>query len=228
MNHHTTPVYIRRDNYKIGKTSGNFSRCIIDVGCFWTGEKGKHYKKQFNVPCIFIDADQLALEKLSVDPNDLVIMAAVSSKPGLGCFHLYREACHSLNEINFDDIGKLKDGFTGKPVIVDDWKLHDVRYVPKITLESLIADLDIQEVAVLKIDAQGHDLEVVKGLGSMIDRVNHIELEVSTTNFEIYKQEHKKQEVDDYLTLHGFHLIRAISQTYGQEENLIFRKRKLG
>ena len=227
MSNHISPAYINRDRYKIGKTCGQFSRCIIDVGCHWTGEKGKYYKSQFRIPCIFIDADELALEKLSVDPDDLVIMAAVSSSAGLGRFNLYREACHSLNEINFDDIGKLNDGFTGQPVIIDDWKLHDIRFVPKITLESLIHDLNIQEVAVLKIDVQGHDLEVIKGLGPMINRVNYIEIEVSTTHFDIYKNEHKKHEVLDHMKLHGFDLVHTISQTYGQEENLIFRQRKL-
>lgn len=215
-----------RDHLKIGKTSGDFSRCVIDVGCHWSGLNGKRYKSQFNVPCIFIDADQFALDNLSIEKDDLMILAAVSSSPGIGCFHFYLEQTHSLNEIDYDTIEQYRDGYTGQPVVLKDWTEQERRYIPKITLESVIRDLNIQEVCALKVDAQGHDLEVVKGLGSMIKRVSILELEVAVTEFNIYKNEHKKQETLTYMNSWGFELVTANRQSYGQEENLVFRNTK--
>lgn len=216
-------VYYPRENYRIGKSRGNFSNCIIDVGCQWTGERGKAYKQQFGLPCIFIDADQFALDRLAINEEDLMLLAAVSSKPGIGKFHLYREACHSLQELDLDQVPKWMDSTTGRPSTVEDWQEKDFRYVPKITLESLIQDLQIEHVAALKIDAQGHDLEIVKGLGNYINRVSIIEIEVVVTDYTVYKNEHTKNEVMEFMLSHGFELFNVQAQSCNQEENLYFK-----
>ena len=85
-----------------------------------------------------------------------------------------------------------------------------------------ISILTIQEIVALKIDAQGHDLEVVRGIGDHLDKINYIELEVQIVHNELYKNSSKKDEVLSFLISRGFDLVHQSDQSYGQEQNLCF------
>jgi FkbM family methyltransferase len=213
-----------REHIHIGKSMGDFASCVIDVGCYSTGAKGKFYKNKFNVPCIFIDADVLALEKLKVDQDDLIINSAVSSLDGIGILNIYQECTHSLLETNVSEIEKYIDGFTGKPGKKEDWEVRDRLFVPKLKLSSIIESLKITEIKALKIDAQGHDFEVVQGLEKYINIVNFLELEVQIGNFVLYKNQSSKQDIVTYMEKNNFSLVHSESQTFGQEENLYFQR----
>lgn len=213
---------LNRESLTIGKTIGNFESCIIDVGCADTGYVGKHHKKIFNVPCIYIDADQVALEKFIPEPDDLCILAAISSTNGIGKFNLYQEYTHSLLEINLDEIEKYVDGFTGKPSLMKDWKKRDQLLIPKLTLQSIIESLGIKNIKLLKIDTQGHDFEVIKGLGTYITFVESLMCEVQTTDFELYLNQATKDELCNYMQAWNFSLVDSQTQSFGQEENLTF------
>jgi FkbM family methyltransferase len=214
-----------REHLHIGKSIGNFSTCVIDVGCYSTGVKGKFYKSRFHAPCIFIDADVLALEKLKVEQSDLIINSAVSSSDGIGVLNIYQECTHSLLETNVAEIENYIDGFTGKAGKKEDWQARDRLFVPKLKLSSIIKSLEIKEIKALKIDAQGHDYEVLLGLEEFINIVNFIELEVQVGDFVLYKNQSKKEDILSYMEKNNFQLVHAESQTFGQEENLYFQRK---
>jgi FkbM family methyltransferase len=216
-----------RSKIKIGKTNSNFTTCVIDVGCADTGYRGKYYKDYFNVPCIYIDADQLSLENIQTAPEDLLILAAISSISGIGRFNIYQEYTHSLLDINFTEISKYIDGFTGNPASEKDWQKRMELFVPKLTLESIIESMKIKKVHALKIDTQGHDFEVVRGLGKFIKIVDLIELEVQLTEFELYKNQSSKKEILEYMDSWGFELANEEFQTFNQEQNLLFKNKEL-
>jgi hypothetical protein len=77
-------------------------------------------------------------------------------------------------------------------------------------------------VAALKIDAQGHDFQILLGLKESISLVEYIELEVQIIKEELYLGSSKKNEVIQYLNKFEFVLIKEQSQSYNQEQNLIF------
>lgn len=212
---------------EIGVTNGNFSKCIIDVGTSYNAPRGKFFKKKLKLPCIYIDADRQSLNKLKIDKDDLKLNVAISSTPGLAQFNYYQPGTHSLLETNLQDITKYIDGYTGKPAIKGNWAPVKKEYIPKITINNIVTEMRIDSIEVLKIDTQGHDFEVIKGCGESLNVTKYIELEVQTTEFEIYQGQSKKNELLDYMEKKGFELVRTEIQTYGQEENLIFINKNL-
>ena len=210
-----------RPNLHLGKSIGNFDRCIIDVGSCDTGYRGKFFKSKFHLPVLFIDADQVALHNLQVSADDLIINAAISSRNGIGKFNIYKhQGTSSLCEIDRNNATSWKIGNTNSTQ--DDWKCQEVNLVPMITLSDIIETLQIQEIVALKIDTQGHDFEVIRGLGHHFGKVNYIELEVQIVPNELYKNSSKKDEVISFLTDKGFNLVHEDYQSQDQEQNLYF------
>jgi len=78
----------------------------------------------------------------------------------------------------------------------------------------------ITEVDLLKINAQGYDLQVIKSTGELIRKIRRIQLEVQVTP--LYKGSASKDEVVEYLEALGFRLVNTVSQTEGLEQNLEF------
>ena len=204
----------------------NFNKCIIDVGCYSNGTRGKFLKKTNNLPVIFIDANQDVLRALKVEDDDIKICAALSNRSGISKFNFYYyEETNSICEINLDNATEwiIED----RKSKMEEWTLKEVRMVPMLCLADIIESLNIKSIAALKIDAQGHDLQVVFGLKQYVSLVDYIELEVSVIEKELYKKSSKKNEVVEYLNKSGFVLLEEHYQSCNQEQNLHFAKKTL-
>ena len=212
---------------KVGYSKGDFSECYIDIGSSHNAPRGKVFKKKFSLPGIYIDADIQALEKLPIDKSDLKLNCAISSESGVKRLNLYQQGTHSLLEANVDEIEKYIEGYTGKPAEKSKWTAHDHVFVPTLRLSDIVNTLGIRKIAALKIDTQGHDLEVIKGGHEILPLVNYVEMEVQICDFEVYKKQSKKQEILEYMASSGFELALSERQTYDQEENLYFINSKL-
>ena len=95
--------------------------------------------------------------------------------------------------------------------------------VPAIRLDTLIKKERIRYVDFLKIDAQGHELEILKSLGKSITKVREIVVEASLTPFSIYDgQTNQKDEIMDFMTRNNFKLHRQEKMSRNQEINLWF------
>lgn len=94
--------------------------------------------------------------------------------------------------------------------------------VPTIRLDAFMYKHQIAEVDYLKIDTQGHDLAVVRGLGERIKDVRDILLEVQLEP--LYIGASTKANVLAYMKSRGFWLVSVTPQTRGKEENLLFRR----
>jgi FkbM family methyltransferase len=213
-----------RPNLHIGKSTGDLRRCIIDVGSSHTGIRGKYFKSKLNLPVIFIDADQVALHKLQVEPDDLVVNAAVSSRNGLAKFNIYpHDGTGSLCEVDLKNATAWAIG--NRKSTQEDWTCQEINIVPMVTLGDIIETMGIEQIAALKIDAQGHDFEVVKGIGQHFDKVNYIELEVQIVQHELYKNSSKKEEVIEFLKNQEFDLIATSLHSWNQEQNICFLRK---
>jgi len=136
-----------------------------------------------------------------------------------GSVNFYRTANNvssSLSPFNPDGLAEWKD--TKGLEIVEE------RIVPAMRLERILGVLPVERVEFLKIDAQGHDLDVVKSAGDLIHKIDKIKLEVAVTSAQLYEGAATKDDVISYMTDHGFKLLEVESQTNGQEENLTFVK----
>lgn len=199
---------------------------IIDVGTSHNAPRGIELKKKYGYPVIFIEPNKESLDKVPSDELDIKINAAITSYDGEIDFNYYQDGTHSILETNLNEIHKYIDGYSGTNAKVEDWKCWKKEKVKCFKLSTLINELNIDNVVYLKIDTQGHDFEVIKSLGEEIKKVNKIECEVQITDFEVYKNQSKKNELIEYLKNNNFDLISTEKQTYGQEENLIFTNKK--
>lgn len=72
----------------------------------------------------------------------------------------------------------------------------------------------------IKIDAQGHDFEVVRGIGSELPRVKHIRVEVQLKT--VYEGATTKDQFRTFMEQHGFRMSKANVNGSPSEENLDF------
>jgi len=80
----------------------------------------------------------------------------------------------------------------------------------------------IEHIDFLKIDTQGHDLEVIKSLGDKISCVKEIVAEVQIVDFELYKGGTKKSDMVNYMKSNGFEIHQIQKYSKDQEENIWF------
>jgi FkbM family methyltransferase len=152
-------------------------------------------------------------------PNFFMTPMAVAEKDGFAEFHLNAyEGASSL--LPFNEVA-LQSWIGGEVL-----KVKSVVNVPTIRLETFMSATGIQRVDYLKIDTQGMDLAVVKSAGSRLRDIAKISLEVDVTAVRVYAGSPSKDEVITFLNEAGFALVDVEKQTYDQEENLTFVRRK--
>lgn len=84
------------------------------------------------------------------------------------------------------------------------------KYIEKIKvnvkrLDSFCKDQNIENIHLLKIDAQGSDLDVLHSLGDFINNVSNIIVEAFINeDVNVYEDEVKESQVMSYLTPKGF------------------------
>ncbi|MCP4736741.1 MAG: FkbM family methyltransferase, partial [Bosea sp.] len=92
-----------------------------------------------------------------------------------------------------DEVQKWKNPTPTTPLLqtINSYKVKAVRldtFIEKVNLQNTIIDF-------IKIDTQGHDLNVIKSLGKYLSNVREILCEVQTTNFDLYKLTAEKRQL---------------------------------
>ena len=86
-------------------------------------------------------------------------------------------------------------------------------------LENIIAKSDIQKPAMLKIDVQGYELDVLYGCKSLFDKINYIYCECSF--LELYEGQALAPEIIDFLSKNGFKLLGVYHVHYNKSGTAI-------
>lgn len=89
-------------------------------------------------------------------------------------------------------------------------------------IDSLLEDFSAYNL--LWIDAQGYELEILKGATKCLDSIKHIYVECSSDNFEMYENCSKVSEITTFLTDFGFTLKGSSDNYKDLIFNLIFEK----
>ena len=84
------------------------------------------------------------------------------------------------------------------------------------------------EYDILKVDAQGCDLDVLFGAGKYLTQFKTVIAEVAIVERQPYTGAHTKDELVNYMTCMGFEVVSAVAQSNGQEENITFRNTSIG
>ena len=115
----------------------------------------------------------------------------------------FAEKCHDI-DMGYDNIVNIID-------------------VETMRLDTFMSNNFIPHIDYLKIDTQGYDLNVVKSLGDMINKVKIIELETQIKP--LYKNSPTKEEIINYMISNKFKLVSSFPNSPlvdGYEEILIF------
>jgi FkbM family methyltransferase len=160
----------------------------------------------------------VATHRYGLLENFVLIPMAVSIADGFREFHVNsNDRTSSLLELNREAVHTWRGAAS----------LTAVRQVlvPTIRLDSFLRMMKIAKVDYLKIDAQGHDLEVVESLGDRIQDVAELKIEACAASDPMYLgSRNRVEEVAAFLRKSGFVLTESLPESFGQERNLVFRK----
>ena len=147
---------------------------------------------------------KILTEKFSDQKHIKFFQVAISDISGFLPFNFHNSYGYS-SLLDIDCEGE----FTKKNVEIDPGfdKIVETINVETQRLDSFIDKHSISHIDFLKIDTQGNDLNVIKSLGSKIQNVHIIELEVHLKR--MYKNAATKTEVLEYMKQHNFDLIKT-------------------
>lgn len=128
------------------------------------------------------------------DDNTFLHRIAVGKKEDVATIHVSnKDDSSSLLPIGKNQVSL----FPG----TEEFEQRSIKVAP---LTSIIAMNDIQQPAMLKIDVQGYELEVLYGCQSLFDKINYIYCECSFV--ELYKDQALTHEIIEFLNQNGFKL----------------------
>jgi FkbM family methyltransferase len=187
---------------------------IIDIGAHDGSSFSIPYAKDRNNLVYAIEPIPALANKIRSSglPNLYVFCTAIGEEEGLATFYLNQDSQTSSLLPN-----SAEDGWSS---YADSLKTIETIEVPVLRLDNFMRSHHIVEVDLLKVDAQGYDLQVIKSAGDLIRKVRRIQLEVQVTP--LYKGSASKDEILEYLEASGFRLVSTKFQTEGLEENLEF------
>ena len=211
--------------YKNTSTHLN-SPVILDVGA----NKGQSidFFKSIYPNCIIYAFEPnprlfVALQKkYSNEKNIHLINKGVSNTSGvLELKETVTDETSTFEELNYDSSYlKMKSAILGvepKDIVL---KTHQVQV---IKLSDFITENKLNEIHVIKIDTEGHELKCLIGLFSNTNpTIKYIQLE--NHNDDMYFQKSGEQTISDLLTENGFPNYYKISHGFGDFEELIYSK----
>jgi len=104
--------------------------------------------------------------------------------------------------------------------------IKEIIKVEAVTLYRFLEENNITIVDFLKVDAQGHDLEVIKSAENKIQNIIDVEFEVQITDFKLYEWSSSLAESFDYMKKMDFSFIKKEFNTPGQEINCYFHNNR--
>jgi FkbM family methyltransferase len=207
-------------------------RVYLDVGCYrgiWCDEIISNQPDDNYVIGLEPDPSNLSglIRKYLGNPRIKIHGCGAGERSGRFMFHIMNHStCSSFLPLTGDreQIEKLT-----APIGCPPLKLHSSHEVEVVTLEKFMADHRISQIEELKIDTQGLDLAVVKGLGTRLSHVKRIHLEcwLDTTR-SVYKGECKCEDCIEFLTSRGFEVThrRATKDSTELCDDITFTRRE--
>lgn len=150
-------------------------------------------------------------------PNFVVLPMAVAETDGSADFHINAfDAASSLLPMDENS----RRSWTGGEQL----ESQKTVTVPTLRLDTFFDLVGIAHVDLLKIDAQGADLAVLRSAGPRLRDVAKISLEVDIAPRRLYVGSASRAEVVAFLTAAGFAMVAEETQSQGQEQNLTFTR----
>ncbi len=204
-------------------TEQNLNFVLFDIGC---GDGNRSYKwlskdKVAHVFCFdpleecMIKAKNKATDKIIIGRMHPV-QAAVSSLSGSALLNIANDMS-SCSLLSFDDVNAWKYP-PGKPC----FKSLDFREVPLIRMDKFMDEKRIARIQFCRIETQGTAIDVLQSFGKRIKDVSEFAIKVHVTDFDVYKGQTKKQDLLQFMNVHGFSIYGIQPYSRDQEEIIWF------
>ena len=110
---------------------------------------------------------------------------------------------YHMEEVGNSSLLKPNDNHTGV--------IKKVEKVQCVSLSDILDHVDLKQfgshIEHLKVDAEGHDLEVIKSAGQYLERTIFISFEMSTNNIDKWDEQYIWEHAIHYMTNNGFKMI---------------------
>lgn len=201
-------------------------RYLFDVGAHWGQDSLDITRNNPDVVCFAFEptpelAEQLRQKSQDFADRYFVFQCAISDYNGESDFHLVVGDTGSASLNRFND--NLHETWPGRT----DFVVRKTIKVPVFRLDTWLSinAQHINEIYHLHIDAQGSDLNVLKGLGDKINIVQSGVIEVPQQDeLRLYKGQHTKNDCLEFLEQNNFVVTHVVSQV--NEDNLFFERKK--
>lgn len=174
---------------------------IVDVGAN-EGQSIEHFLKIFERPRIFgfepvpALAERLS-EKYTDRENVTIIRQAVSSQVGSSAFHVNDSSpTSSLHPLSEHGVYRT----------VSHYRTEQIITVGTTTMDAFCADHGIERIDFLKIDAQAHSAEILRGAAGSLERKVIAVLQVEILFHPLYERTESFYELDRLLYPHDYRL----------------------
>lgn len=198
---------------------------LLDIGAH-KGESIDFFSKNLNIKKIIsFEASPLnfeILKKKYKNKKDLVIEnKALSSKEGTKIFNQCDESSSStFSEINEkSEYLKKKMNFLNISKVENFFSKQTIKTIP---LEKYLDDNNINKVDLIKIDTEGHEFEILKGLKTSIKKVDIIIFEHHYDN--MIKKNYTFSEINSFFKKNSFIKVFKIKMPFRKSFEYIYVK----
>lgn len=155
------------------------------------------------------------------DPRIHVIPSAVADFDGTATFYIDENGDHGCSSL-YPFVKGIEGRWPGR----SDLKATGRVQVPVLRLDTFIREQGIERIDYLHIDAQGADLQVLRGLGAEAERVKAGRVEAATRRATaLYRGQPLLPQIEAWLIEHGFVITgKTDNDPWGHEVNVEFRR----
>ena len=211
----------------IKKIFGNNLKIVIDVGAHH-GETIDFFNNNFSVEQIYSfepNPEAVEILKKKISQNTKVYEYALSNIEGNSNLKIgFLSSMSTMNEINSNSLySKLK-----KIIIALFYRKLDIYkktiIIKTIRLDQFLIKEKIEQIDILKIDTEGFELNVLKGIGDKVKKVKLILCEHHYDNSII--KNYNFSEINEYLVLQDFVLLSKFKMQLRKGYELIYINNK--
>ncbi len=201
---------------------------VLDVGAH-EGESIELFLKNFNIDYIYsFEPSELTYKKLLANTEklkkkyinthiQLENYAVGNSNKDVELNYLNETSSSTLRDININSkYFKRKEKYFGKLI-------NKKIFVKQISFKDYLEKKEIKKIDLLKIDTEGYELEVLKGLKELISKVSIILFEHHYDNMII--KNYKFSDIHDFLKNNGFISALKIKMPFRKSFDYIYIKK---
>ncbi len=211
------------------KNSENKIACFIDVGAHY-GETIKIFRKNFEIENIIafepspINYRNLILNTKNINNIKTFNIGLGSKEEKVDFVQHYESQSSTMTKINYESKyykkkNSLLNFFNKKNIKLKNIKVNIDR------LDNILNSIQVSKIDILKIDTEGNDFQVIKGMGDLIKDVKFIYFEHHFHNMLI--KNYTLNNVHTYLTENNFKKVFKIKMFFRKTFEYIYCNKSL-